>query len=203
MRRNQQGFTLIEIAAVLVIIGLLLGGVFKGRELMNSAKVKNLANDYQGVQAAIATYYDRYRVWPGEDMQASTRFTGAVAADNCVGATCGNGIIDGNWNSTTNANESRLIWRQLRLAGLVPGSGFQQPSHALGGMIGVTGSQALNGVVNVNRIVMQNISGDMANSIDASMDDGFMDLGKMRAANVGTTGTAYTPATLYTVWWQY
>jgi len=44
MKRNQSGFTLIEIAIVLVIIGLLLGGVLKGQELINSAKVKNLAS---------------------------------------------------------------------------------------------------------------------------------------------------------------
>ena len=44
MKRNQSGFTLIEIAIVLVIIGLLLGGVLKGQELINSSKVKNLAD---------------------------------------------------------------------------------------------------------------------------------------------------------------
>ena len=43
-RRKQSGFTLVEIAIVLVIIGLLLGGVLKGQELINSAKVKNLLN---------------------------------------------------------------------------------------------------------------------------------------------------------------
>ena len=42
MRNKQSGFTLVEIAIVLVIIGLLLGGVLKGQELINSAKVKNL-----------------------------------------------------------------------------------------------------------------------------------------------------------------
>ncbi len=45
MKSQQSGFTLVEIAIVLVIIGLLLGGILKGQELINSAKVKNLAND--------------------------------------------------------------------------------------------------------------------------------------------------------------
>ena len=40
MNKQQSGFTLVEIAIVLVIIGLLLGGVLKGQELINSAKVK-------------------------------------------------------------------------------------------------------------------------------------------------------------------
>jgi prepilin-type N-terminal cleavage/methylation domain-containing protein len=53
MRRSQSGFTLIEIAIVLVIIGLLLGGVLKGQELINQAKIKNLANDINGVTVAM------------------------------------------------------------------------------------------------------------------------------------------------------
>ncbi|MBC7697144.1 MAG: prepilin-type N-terminal cleavage/methylation domain-containing protein, partial [Bacteroidia bacterium] len=44
MKKQQTGFTLIELAIVLVIIGLLLGGVLKGQELINSAKVKNMAS---------------------------------------------------------------------------------------------------------------------------------------------------------------
>jgi prepilin-type N-terminal cleavage/methylation domain-containing protein len=48
MRSKQSGFTLVEIAIVLVIIGLLLGGVLKGQELINSAKVKNMiASDFR------------------------------------------------------------------------------------------------------------------------------------------------------------
>ena len=54
MKRNQSGFTLIEIAIVLVIIGLLLGGVLKGQELINSAKVKNLVKAYQTDEVAAA-----------------------------------------------------------------------------------------------------------------------------------------------------
>ena len=50
--RKQAGFTLVEIAIVLVIIGLLLGGILKGQELINSARVRNLADQNSGVQAA-------------------------------------------------------------------------------------------------------------------------------------------------------
>ena len=56
MKRNQSGFTLIEIAIVLVIIGLLLGGVLKGQELINSAKVKNLATDFRNIPVFIYGY---------------------------------------------------------------------------------------------------------------------------------------------------
>ncbi len=49
MKKQQTGFTLIELAIVLVIIGLLLGGVLKGQELINSAKVKNMATDFKNI----------------------------------------------------------------------------------------------------------------------------------------------------------
>ncbi len=52
MKSQQSGFTLVEIAIVLVIIGLLLGGILKGQELINSAKVKNLANDFRVIPIA-------------------------------------------------------------------------------------------------------------------------------------------------------
>ena len=56
MRKRQSGFTLVEIAIVLVIIGLLLGGVLKGQELINNAKVKNLSNDFRGVSSFVYVY---------------------------------------------------------------------------------------------------------------------------------------------------
>src|SRR6266536_1939679 len=56
MKSQQSGFTLVEIAIVLVIIGLLLGGILKGQELINSAKVKNLANDFRVIPTYIYSY---------------------------------------------------------------------------------------------------------------------------------------------------
>ena len=60
MKNNQGGFTLVEIAIVLVIIGLLLGGVLKGQELINSAKVKNMVNDFRTASALLYGYQDRF-----------------------------------------------------------------------------------------------------------------------------------------------
>ena len=58
--RNSKGFTLVELAIVLVIIGIILGAVLKGQELVNSAKAKRAYNDVRGVTAAIYTYMDKY-----------------------------------------------------------------------------------------------------------------------------------------------
>ena len=79
MKRNQSGFTLIEIAIVLVIIGLLLGGVLKGQELINSAKVKNLATDFKNIPVFIYGYQDKFRALPGDDAQAAYCSTWAPA----------------------------------------------------------------------------------------------------------------------------
>src|SRR5438309_4731512 len=111
----QAGFTLVEIAIVLVIIGLLLGGILKGQEMITQAKIKNIVNDFNGVTVAVTSYQDRYRAIPGDDRNASTRWTvQAPASGN------GNGIVAGayNANDTSGAGgapaaaaESNLFWQ--------------------------------------------------------------------------------------------
>ncbi len=119
MRNQQSGFTLVEIAIVLVIIGLLLGGVLKGQELITQAKIKNVANDFNGLTAAIYSYQDRYKRLPGDD-PGQTRWTVAGAALTvAANQGDGNNQIAGVYESTTDTNESRKFWLNLRLAGFV------------------------------------------------------------------------------------
>jgi prepilin-type N-terminal cleavage/methylation domain-containing protein len=119
MKRNQSGFTLIEIAIVLVIIGLLLGGVLKGQELINSAKVKNLAGDFRNIPVMIYGYQDKYRALPGDDIAVVAHASGVLATSP---GTAGNGVIEGQWTSDTPTDESYLFWQHIRLAGLATGS---------------------------------------------------------------------------------
>ena len=72
MKSKQSGFTLVEIAIVLVIVGLLLGGVLKGQELINSSRAKSLYADKSAIQTAINTYQDRFRAVPGDDAAAAS-----------------------------------------------------------------------------------------------------------------------------------
>ncbi|UCG19279.1 MAG: prepilin-type N-terminal cleavage/methylation domain-containing protein, partial [Thiotrichales bacterium] len=67
MMKQQKGFTLVEMAIVLVIIGLLLGGVLKGQELIDNSKIKSIASDTSMMQAAINGYQDRFRAIPGDE----------------------------------------------------------------------------------------------------------------------------------------
>src|SRR5437016_14617021 len=108
MTKRQQGFTLVEIAIVLVIIGLLLGGILKGQEMITQAKIKNVIADFSGISAAYHGYQDRYRAIPGDDPNAGTRWTTAPPA--FPGS--GNGVVEGTYN--TARSEERRVGKECR-----------------------------------------------------------------------------------------
>lgn len=213
--KKQAGFTLVEIAIVLVIIGLLLGGVLKGQELINSAKVKNLAQDFRGISAAIYAYQDRFRASPGDDPAANTHVNGGTVATTPVAAEVGNARINGSFASTTATDETFLVWQHLRLAGLITGtpvtaSGDFIPRNSEGGVIGVTGDPVLTAPATPYAgtffICSRGIQGRFARQLDTTMDDGNTTTGTVRviANNVASQADAtnVTPAddaTLYTV----
>jgi len=192
---RQQGFTLVEIAIVLVIIGLLIGGVLKGQEMITNAKVSKVENDFKGITAAILAYQDRYGVLPGDDPAAATRFPGTwTAADNGNG----NGVVNGAWdNVNNNALESRKIWKHLRGAGFLKGpvdstaASYQQPAHAFGGLIGFEqGQYNLTGHV----VMFGALPGNVVQILEARGDDGNPSQGSVQG---NATATTYTLTTNY------
>jgi prepilin-type N-terminal cleavage/methylation domain-containing protein len=220
MYRNQSGFTLIEIAIVLVIIGLLLGGVLKGQELINSAKVKNLATDFRNIPVFIYGYQDKFKSLPGDDPNVAAHVAGTLATTG----TQGNGLIDGWWNSITQTDESYLFWQHVRLAGLTAGSttvgaADYMPINAAGGSIGIQSgtnvvanspiSSTVSGVTTAIRgtyiICSPNILGKFAKQLDIQLDDGNTAGGSMMAGvNAGvskpmTAVAALDDAAIYTV----
>jgi prepilin-type N-terminal cleavage/methylation domain-containing protein len=116
MMRKSKGFTLIEIAIVLVIIGLLLGGVLKGQELITGARVRNLISQQDGVKAAFFGFQDRYRALPGDYASADTNIN---CSPSCVNGD-GNGRIESP-NATT-VREDIVAWSHLTGAGFLNGS---------------------------------------------------------------------------------
>ncbi len=113
-KKKQGGFTLIEIAIVLVIIGLLLGGVLKGQELINTARVRALNNTVDGITAAWFSFQDRYRAFPGDYTQAAVNLQGAPVAGD------GNGLV-GDAAGVDAPAERAMVWMHLQSAGYITG----------------------------------------------------------------------------------
>lgn len=201
---KQAGFTLVEIAIVLVIIGLLLGGILKGQEMITQAKIKNLINDMNGLSAAMVSYQDRYRALPGDDVQAATRWTTTTPP---LPVYSGNG--DGNFGALTASKynlfptagptnctaESQCFWWHLRLSGFVPGAtsgqaAIQPPNNAVNGIIGV---QTTGYGFSSNIMCTSNLPDKVAIAVDTQMDDGASASGQIRG-DLATTPNADVPA---------
>ena len=202
MKKQQSGFTLVEIAIVMVIIGLLLGGVLKGQEVITNARIKNINNDFSAISAAIYSYQDRYRAIPGDDLAANAH-TGAVESDNGAGGTAGDGIIDGAYDDATAAvaaaaddSESNLAWLHLRASGLITGAETSgaQPTNSYGGLIGLengAGNTAFGGLT----MVFAAVPFDIANLIETTNGDGGdPDTGSIRMYAAPDTAGSYTAA---------
>ncbi len=180
---RQSGFTLVEIAIVLVIIGLLLGGVLKGQEMIENAKTKSVVNDMKAIQAAYNGYVDRYKAIPGDELQVTTNARGWP---NTVGPLASNGILAAPIGSTfTNAaGENQSFWQSLRASGLLSGDATAVgvpalPTHAANGTIGIATGQVygLSGTF----VCASNLTTKQAAAIDVLVD------GPLPASNIGNT----------------
>lgn len=173
MKQHQNGFTLIEIAIVLVIIGLLLGGVLKGQALITQGKIRAVSQEIDSIAVALLNYQSRYQALPGDDNRAAGRWGSGVGNMD--------GSLSGNFNSATDTDESRLLWSHMRQAGFVGGdtASLLQPVNAAGGMIGVemdagvTGSEGSSSVDLPGLVVCaSNLPARIAEAIDTQGDDG-------------------------------
>ena len=203
---KQKGFTLVEIAIVLVIVGLLIGGVLKGQEMITNAKLKRIESDNAGVAAAMFSYQDRYLQLPGDDGNATARFNVyfdpvASGGQGWVGGEAdgdGDGVIgDGNdwktviagttpWTAGTSAEETSKFFGHLRAAGLIPGgSGVDasRPTSAYGGLIGIqNGSLGIAG----HAVIFGQIEGPVGRILEARLDDGAADTGRIQSNDSAT-----------------
>ena len=209
-RKAQSGFTLVEIAIVLVIIGLLLGGVLKGQELIENGRVKNAANDMNGIVAAYNSYLDRYRKLPGDDGPVAT-LTARGSAWTGMAAGSNSGVIDITAAQTfTGGGEGDEFFRHLKAAGFITGNPSDVavnalPVNAWGGRLGVSNAMVQGRTAARVMVCLGSVPGKAAAALDVQLDDGRPDNGSFRATqganNVvpGAAAAAYSEDQTYTV----
>lgn len=199
MNKHQSGFTLVEIAIVLVIIGLLLGGVLKGQEMIANAKFRNLQSEIQSYAAAVYSFQDRYGALPGDMLAAAAQ---AQLDSAAPGSNNNNGQIQGN-NCSAAANESCMAWQHLRYANLIPGDptltgANANPNHAYGGQV-----QGIFSATSGNRtgiwIQLQALSADVAERLDRELDDSTANTGTVFCQTNCTGGNYPTDGSLVTL----
>lgn len=125
---KQSGFTLVELAIVLVIIGLIVGGVLVGQDLIKAATIRSVVTDIEKTNAAATAFQGKYTGLPGDlistkAVEFGLSAAGDANANGAAGRRDGNGLVEGNAANGTNlAGETAVFWRDLSAANFVSGN---------------------------------------------------------------------------------
>jgi prepilin-type N-terminal cleavage/methylation domain-containing protein len=158
-----RGFTLVELAIVLVIIGIILGAILKGQELINNAKVKRLQNDLRGLEAAIWTFYDRTGRFPGDcDKNGTIEYSLPTATPP---------TLDTSTTPPTSyctTEDENAPFNDLRYTRILPQNAANADiaKHPFNGIFAI----GYNGTAGYNAIAIYNVPAWAARMIDVSID---------------------------------
>lgn len=168
-KRGQAGFTLVEIAIVMVIIGLLIGGVLKGQAMIENAKVKRMVKQADEFRAAVMTFYDKYGVYPGDE--------------NLAAVPSGGADLEGNGDGQINNAENFEVFNDLGIAGLISGTyngTTNLPTHAFGGNVDIFWDNPPGGATpSTHYIRFFNVPAEVCLEIDTKYDDGVWNTGSI------------------------
>lgn len=196
--RRQRGFTLIETGIALVIVGLVLGFLLKGQELLGAARMRSLVTFNEGIRTAYFGFRDRYRALPGD-------YGGAAASiPGCGG--CENGNSDGQILLAGGPDESVAAWEHLSKAGFITGTYTYRagepvgeantPANPFGAPVRLIYDGAYQdgtnatGPVRHNLKTGSNIPSNILAEVDRKMDDGMATDGQLRFSPFGGADTS-------------
>ena len=136
MNKNKEsGFTLVELAIVLVIIGLIIGGVLVGQDMIKSAEIRSTIGQWESFNSATNVFRDKYRYIPGDINGTRAVEFGLATRTGAAGHGDGNGVLQA-CTATAAAGllagcETVMFWRDLNTMNLLDGF-FQVAGDALG-----------------------------------------------------------------------
>ena len=185
MKNRQAGFTLVEIAIVMVIIGLLIGGVLKGQAMVQNAKVKRVVKQADEFRAGVMAFYDKYGVYPGDENLAPI-------PPGTDGEGDGDGMIE-----TGGTNEDPEVYRDLQRSGLISGNyngTSDLPKHAFGDDMNLYWVDPGPGEAK-HYFLFYNLPAEVCLEIDMKNDDGDDGTGSILANEAYTPGN--TVGTFY------
>lgn len=205
LTRNN-GFTLVELAVALLVIGLLIAGVLKGMELVENAKIVATIHQMQQYQAAVMTFKKRFRAAPGDISNPGDAIPG------CNTAPCN--VSGDNNRKLTGEFERGNFWLHLAKAGMISGvdtnaanRSESQPESHFGGdlMVNYLEMPADGTWRNFSGNTLHFVRSDdvtglletrHAENLDRKVDDGLPRTGDMRSLNgadicVDETGNQY------------
>ncbi len=165
-----RGFTLIELAIVLVIIGIILGGVLKGQAIIENARIKRVQNDLKSLEASLWTFYDRYNRMPGDCdkngvIDATTYNLPAGLDNNPDEGFCAGTAYDGDRDRP---------WAELKAARILSEDADNRDLSRtqFGGRLFTGRAYAGTGTLYVNAIAVADIPCYAAKAIDSAIDGG-------------------------------
>lgn len=210
--KKEKGFTLVELSIVLVIIGLIVGGVLVGQDLINAARIRAMVSQFEKIDAGGSTFQAKYGSRPGDIAAARATAFGLTAPGGD-----GNGVVQnaGTANHFLAADEISNFWDHLTEAALIPGVATNEvPATQLGkGYIHIASKSNTPQATDPNdegSLLYYYIStvgpapadGDVAIAgimtpqeafgIDSKLDDGLPGTGQV-LADGGTSSTATQP----------